>query len=390
MPEHTEDRDRLTPAAQASQPLPGPLPPAPRTRKTTTPFPTPKGAQSGSRSGSQADSQYGSLSAAPSASQSPMPGWLHWLESTAAPSSVFGPALPAPVDGASMDGSGQRSAGSAFEASDSALLHDARGMVTALELYCDLLAEPGVLAVPFQHYAGELRLIASSSRRLLEQLDQFNHPGELDKQAAQGGNRLPLPEASRKESQTKPGPRLVVSDGLPIAQRFPLREPIRSLADELMAIRNLLAALAGPAITLGLSLDGGYRAIRMAADDLTRLMVNLIRNAADAMPEGGHVQITLRELPERLHLTVTDSGCGLPEGDCEAVFAPGYTTHLDLAVGGDAEEPAHRGMGLAIVRSLVLAAGGSIRAANRPVALADAEEEVSGGAVFEMEFPLAE
>src|SRR5208283_1769303 len=50
------------------------------------------------------------------------------------------------------------------------LAHEARNMVTALGLYCDLLEEPGVLAAPFLHYGGELRLVASASRRLVEKL----------------------------------------------------------------------------------------------------------------------------------------------------------------------------------------------------------------------------
>ena len=45
--------------------------------------------------------------------------------------------------------------------------HDARNMVTALGLYCDLLEEPGVLATPFLHYGSELRLVATASRRLV-------------------------------------------------------------------------------------------------------------------------------------------------------------------------------------------------------------------------------
>ena len=48
--------------------------------------------------------------------------------------------------------------------------HDARNMVTALGLYCDLLEEPGVLATPFTHYGNELRLVAAASRRLVEKL----------------------------------------------------------------------------------------------------------------------------------------------------------------------------------------------------------------------------
>jgi len=50
------------------------------------------------------------------------------------------------------------------------LAHDARNMVTALGLYCDLLEEPGVLATPYLHYGNELRLVAAASRRLVEKL----------------------------------------------------------------------------------------------------------------------------------------------------------------------------------------------------------------------------
>ncbi len=50
------------------------------------------------------------------------------------------------------------------------LVHDARNMVAAMDLYCDLLGEPGVLSAPFQHYASELRLVGRASRMLLEKL----------------------------------------------------------------------------------------------------------------------------------------------------------------------------------------------------------------------------
>jgi hypothetical protein len=52
----------------------------------------------------------------------------------------------------------------------SEVAHDARNMVTALGLYCDLLDEPGVLATPFMHYGHELRLVAAASRRLVEKI----------------------------------------------------------------------------------------------------------------------------------------------------------------------------------------------------------------------------
>lgn len=339
-----------------------------------------------------------SLRALVPSAQSPLPGWLHWLESTSIPATpaVFGYSRPELHPAVTVSEADSSNAGVLPAETFAALLHDARSMVTALDLYCDLLAEPGVLVPAHRHYADELRLVASSSRRLLTQLDELaqlapaTQPDALAITAPTPANEaVQLPHTQPDTHlDTQPGPRLVPSR----SARFALRESVTSLADELMALRNLLAALAGPAITLGLSLDGGYRPIRMASDDLTRLLVNLVRNAADAMPEGGHLQITLREVDhetgKRLELTVSDTGCGLPEGDLEAIFAPGYTTHLDVA--DDLENPSHRGMGLSIVRALVTAAGGDIHASNRPASPADVEEESASGAVFQLVFPLVE
>jgi len=55
--------------------------------------------------------------------------------------------------------------------------HDARNMVTALELYCDLLQEPGVLATAYLHYGNELRLVSAASRRLVEKLMNLDPQG---------------------------------------------------------------------------------------------------------------------------------------------------------------------------------------------------------------------
>ena len=61
------------------------------------------------------------------------------------------------------------------------IAHDACNMVTALDLYCDLLQEPGVLAAPFVHYSGELRLVAAASRRLVDKLMSIETPDEARK-----------------------------------------------------------------------------------------------------------------------------------------------------------------------------------------------------------------
>ena len=73
--------------------------------------------------------------------------------------------------------------------------------------------------------------------------------------------------------------------------------PIENLAAELLANHNLLAALAGPTIALTVDVEGGARPVRLTGEDLTRVLVNLVKNAAEAMPAGGRIQIELRELP---------------------------------------------------------------------------------------------
>jgi signal transduction histidine kinase len=151
--------------------------------------------------------------------------------------------------------------------------------------------------------------------------------------------------------------------------------PVESLAQELAANRNLLTALAGPGITLGMSVSGGRHPVAMTGDDLTRVLVNLVKNAAEAMPHGGHMQIGLEELGSRLHLTVEDSGPGIPETALPHIFTAGYTTHVPLDSEDRESEDSDplaelwttpgRGLGLAIVHSLVTAAGGRVWAANR-------------------------
>lgn len=271
------------------------------------------------------------------------------------------------------------------------IAHDARNMVTALGLYCDLLDEPGVLTPAFAHYAGELRLVAAASRRLVEKLVA------LDSQAA-------------------PMPALWRGDG-PTAARWPARPssggqraisqlwepmpslPVANLASELQATWNLLTALSGPSIALTMDIEGGALPARIAGEDLTRLLVNLVKNAVEAMPSGGSIRIVLREQmlhqPKERHETgreaaidptrwlvlgVEDSGPGIAPDAQEKIFETGYTGHGKPAVRPGLGSASHQGLGLSICRSIVEAAGGRIYAENR----------TPGGARLVVELPVAE
>ena len=252
-----------------------------------------------------------------------------------------------PVDAMAAGLGGRRAAGESLEE----VAHDARNMVTALALYCDLLEEPGVLTHPFTHYGSDLRMVTAASRRLLEKLVALGAP------------------------QQKPD-----TNDLQAA-------PIANLAEELLVNRNLLAALAGPAISVNMEAEDGAQPVPITCEDLTRVLVNLVKNAAEAMPLGGRIRICLSEREAeaegapRLVIAVEDDGPGIPESDFESIFAQGYTTRGGFKVGeGDCGWAWQRGLGLAVSRSLIEAAGGTLRAVRRD----------EPGACFEIELSVRE
>jgi signal transduction histidine kinase len=253
--------------------------------------------------------------------------------------------------------------------------HDARNMVTALGLYCDLLEEPGVLTAPFLHYGNELRLLASASRRLVEKLVA------LDGQEASAdatGARPDLPafpaENATIDSMQRAGRREMIT-----------AEPIGNLSQELTANKNLLSALAGPAIVVSMETEGGAWPVKLNCEDLTRVLVNLVKNAAEAMPAGGSIRIALAEHSEKpgavpwLTLAVEDDGTGIPLEAMDRIFESGFTTRSKGANENGVWQGAHRGLGLAIARSIVEAAGGRISAKNQPQAGARIEIELPVG-----------
>ena len=92
---------------------------------------------------------------------------------------------------------------------------------------------------------------------------------------------------------------------------------------------------------------------RMDGEKMKQVVMNLLRNAVEAMPEGGLVTLESGLVDGRARLTVRDTGPGLPAG--VDVFQLFVTT-----------KPKGTGLGLSIVQQIVLQHGGDIVAAPGP------------------------
>ncbi|MCW4028645.1 MAG: PAS domain S-box protein [Candidatus Bathyarchaeota archaeon] len=89
--------------------------------------------------------------------------------------------------------------------------------------------------------------------------------------------------------------------------------------------------------------------VKLDADKIKRVFVNLLKNAIDAMPNGGKVTVSSKTVPGALAILVTDTGVGISEDVLSNLFVPLFTTKAQ-----------GMGFGLAICKRMVEAHGGTI------------------------------
>jgi signal transduction histidine kinase len=122
----------------------------------------------------------------------------------------------------------------------------------------------------------------------------------------------------------------------------------------------------GAGVTLRRLLIGGdLPSLQMDAEKMKQVVINLVRNAIEAMPDGGEVTVESGVVDGHARLVVRDTGPGLPEG--VDVFQLFVTT-----------KPKGTGLGLSIVQQIVLQHGGEIAAAS----------EAGKGTAFTISLPL--
>ncbi len=132
--------------------------------------------------------------------------------------------------------------------------------------------------------------------------------------------------------------------------------PAAIAVDELVAD---VLRLSGPEarqhdVELVVAAAAGLPPVRADAIQIQQVLINLVRNAIEAMAAAGtaprRVELSARRGPPGMvEIQVRDTGPGLPEGEIEQVFAPFFTT-----------KPDGIGIGLSLSRSIVDAHGGRL------------------------------
>ena len=89
--------------------------------------------------------------------------------------------------------------------------------------------------------------------------------------------------------------------------------------------------------------------LRIDKNKIQRVFTNLVKNAIDAMPNGGTITINSKQANGNVDITFADTGTGIPEEVLPKIFSPLFTTKAQ-----------GMGFGLAICKRIVEAHSGTI------------------------------
>ena len=202
------------------------------------------------------------------------------------------------------------------------IAHDFNNVLTAIFGYTDLLIEQFRVDDPRRSDVVEIRRSAERAASLTRQLLAF----------------------SRKQV---------------------MQPQLLNLNEVITSVGKLLNRLVGDDVVIEMQLAPDLVKVRADPGQMEQVLMNLVSNARDAMPEGGRVTLTTRnerpgaggvtrpELTAAVYavLAVTDSGTGIPASVQEHIFEPFFTTK---------EQGKGTGLGLATVYGIVKQTGGAV------------------------------
>jgi two-component system cell cycle sensor histidine kinase/response regulator CckA len=201
--------------------------------------------------------------------------------------------------------------------------HDFNNLLTAVTLYSDLVAAGLEPNSRLHHHVDEIRLASERGAALIQQL-------------------------------------------LAIARQQAVEPRVLSLNETVSNMQNMLTRLIGENIELGTDMSPDLANVKIDPAQLQQVILNLVLNARDAMPEGGRIHIKTQNccnqctfsrhgqemlLSTCVELVVTDTGSGMDAETRSHLFQPFFTT----------KSPGQgNGLGLATAYGIIKEAGGSI------------------------------
>ncbi|MDJ0629853.1 MAG: ATP-binding protein [Rhodobacter sp.] len=175
----------------------------------------------------------------------------------------------------------------------------------------------------------------------------------------------------------------LVGQLLAFSRKQNMQPELIDLRDTLGDLTHLLNRLVGEKIDLTWTHDPDLPRVRADKRQLEQVLMNLVVNARDAMPEGGAIRVVTRSMRltdaltrdraavppgEYVVVTVEDEGCGIPADKLPKIFEPFYSTKR-LGEG--------TGLGLSMAYGIVKQSGGFIFA----------DSVIGSGSSFTMYFP---
>jgi two-component system, cell cycle sensor histidine kinase and response regulator CckA len=207
--------------------------------------------------------------------------------------------------------------------------HDFNNILTAISGYSDLTLQNMRSDDPLREYISEIRQAGDRAATLTKQLLSFSRRGEMSL-------------------------------------------AVHNLNDSINDTQRMLRRIIKENVAFRIELMPDLHNVKVDASHISQVLVNLVVNAGDAMPEGGTITISTRNtyldgdiVQENVvvtsgpyvELTVRDTGVGMDENTKRRIFEPFYTTK---------EAGKGTGLGLSTVYGIVRQSGGDISVESEP------------------------
>ncbi|MCM3791178.1 HAMP domain-containing histidine kinase [Domibacillus indicus] len=120
----------------------------------------------------------------------------------------------------------------------------------------------------------------------------------------------------------------IINDYLTFAKKETNEKGKTTVSKEIQRVINILAPLANMnnvEISLSLTKNDHYL-VCSEGRKLEQLLVNIIKNSIEAMPNGGKIQIDLTDSPSDVQINIQDEGIGMTQAQINRLGEPYFTT----------------------------------------------------------------